>query len=289
MSKSPWETLVERQLGYAGFTPELHAAIGRTKIAVIGAGGNGAALDLLVRSGFSRFVIIDPGLVNDTSLNRLPFNRDAIGLPKVEAWRKHLRDVNPDCEIRALHTGITRTDAAFLEKHLKGVSLILLGTTDVEANIVVSRIASRLGIRTIIGPVSYGFLVTTTFIHDNGYSYEKLAGFETQDTPLEKIDYAALRGRFLEATSVPGFKDKLAPGIWEAVLKGKLPTRSCSFLVCLGNAAAAFEAVKNVAAMHALPMPGARLVTIPDVLIYDPWIGKSYIFNAASGVMKEHG
>ena len=280
---SPWETIVDRQLGYAGFTPELHAAMAETRTAIIGAGGNGAVLDLLVRSGFTRFTIIDPDTVDETNLNRLPFSRRTVGRSKVEAWKRYLTGINPDCDIKTYEWAITRHDAVRLEACLKGVSLLFLGTTDVEANLVVSRVASRMGIRMLIGPASSGCLVVGTFIHDNGHTLERLAGFETETQELEAIDYASLKKRYDKALAFPGRTKKLEPGVWDAITRGELPARSCGFFVRLVNAAMAFEALKNVAAMRAFPIPGGKVFAIPEVLVFDPWTGCSYVFNAASG------
>lgn len=281
---SPWQALVDRQFGYSGFTADLHEAIARTRAVVIGAGGNGAVLDLLVRSGFTRFVIIDPDMVEDTNLNRLPFGRDSIGLPKVEAWKRHLLGINPGCEVLALEQALDRRHAGRLEELLAdGPSLVFLGSTNVEANLVAGRAAARLGVRLLIGPASSGCLVVSTFTHDNGLDVERLGRFGTENTALEDIDFSSLGERYREALAFPGRKGKLEPGVWEAMATGALPARSCGMFVCLVNAAMAFEAVKNVAALHNLPLPGGRLFAIPEVLIFDPWTGRSFVFNALTG------
>ena len=49
MTASAWHDLVARQQGFINFTPELHAALAEVRVGIIGAGGNGAVLDLLVR------------------------------------------------------------------------------------------------------------------------------------------------------------------------------------------------------------------------------------------------
>ncbi|MDR0466281.1 MAG: ThiF family adenylyltransferase, partial [Deltaproteobacteria bacterium] len=163
MPQSSWDALVDRQLGYSGFGPELHQAIRDTRTAVIGAGGNGSVLDLLVRAGFMRFTIIDGDHVEDTNLNRLPFDRTAVGLPKTEAWRRHLLAVNPECEL-ALHTRFIKgADHVWLREALSGARLAFLGTTDVEANIVAGRLCAQIGIRMMIGPASSGSLIVGTF------------------------------------------------------------------------------------------------------------------------------
>ena len=282
MPHSYWNALVERQLGFSGFSRELHQAIRDTHTAVIGAGGNGAVLDLLVRAGFMRFVIIDGDRVEDTNINRLPFDQTAVGMPKTEAWKRHLLAVNPECEI-AIHTRyIKGNSAAWLQEALHGVRLAFLGTTDVEANIVAGRLCAQGAIRMIIGPASSGSLIVSTFRHDDGLNVEQLGRFGTEGTPLEDIDYPALRAGYAKALAFPGRKKNLEVETWDAVLQGRIPARSCSFFVRLTNAAMAFEAVKNVAEMHGLPLKNTKVTAMPLVQIFDPWTGGAYVFDAAS-------
>jgi molybdopterin/thiamine biosynthesis adenylyltransferase len=282
MPQSSWHALVDRQLGFAGFSPELHQAIRDTRVAVIGAGGNGAVLDLLARAGFMRFVIIDGDVVDATNLNRLPFGLDAVGLPKTVAWKRHLLSINPECEVDIHTRFITGTGAAWLREALSGARLAFLGATDVEANIVAGRLCAWEGIRTIIGPASSGSLIVSTFRHNDGLSVEKMGRFGTEDTPLEDIDYPALRERYAKALDFPGREKNLEPGIREAVLQGRMPARSCGFFVRLTNGAMAFEAVKNVAEMHGLPLGNTQVTAMPLVRIFDPWTGSAYLFDASS-------
>jgi len=283
MPQSSWKALVDRQLGFTNFSPQLHQAIRETRAAVIGAGGNGAVLDLLVRAGFTRFVIIDGDHVEDTNLNRLPFDQKAVGLPKTEAWRRHLLAINPECEIHVHTRFVTGRDCAWLREALRGAQLVFLGATDVEANIVAGRLCAQAGIRMLIGPASSGSLIVSTFRHDDGLDVERMGGFGTEATPLEDIDYPALRERYARALAFPGRAKNLEPETWDAVQQGRMPARSCGFFVRLTNAAMAFEAVKNVAEMRGLPLRHTRVTAMPLVQVFDPWTGGAYVLDAASG------
>lgn len=283
MSSPYWDALVNRQEGFINFTPELHAAIRTASVAVIGAGGNGTVLDLLVRAGFCRFIVIDPDIVEDTNLNRLPFTRDAIGKPKVEAWNEYLAGINPDCDIETHNKGVTRHDGQWLAELLGRTDLVFLGTTDVEANLVTGRVAAGLGLRMIIGPSSSGSCIVSTFTHDNGLTVEKLARFGTEDTSLEAIDYIALRSLYMKALSFPGRKNNITEKAWEGMRGGPLAARSCGIFVRLTNAAMAFEGVKNIAALHGLPLERTRVVAMPEVQVFDPLSGAAYRFNVLTG------
>lgn len=285
MTTSSWDDLVTRQQGFINFTPELHAALRDARVAVIGAGGNGAVLDLLVRAGFTRFVILDPDIVEATNLNRLPFGRDAVGMHKTAAWEAHLRSINPLCQVEAHARSVCRNDGPWLTELLSGVDLIFLGTTDVEANLATSRIASGLGVRMIIGPASSGSCIVSTFTHDNGLDAETLGRFGTAGTPLEDIDYEALRPLYAKAMAFPGRAGNVTPETWKGMLTGALPARSCGIFVRLTNAVMALEGIKNMAVLRGLPLERTKVVAMPEVQVFDPWSGCAYLFNVLTGAV----
>ncbi len=283
MARTSWDALVDRQEGFVNFTPALHEALAEARVAVIGAGGNGAVLDLLARAGFTRFVLIDPDTVEDTNLNRLPFDQSSVGLPKVIAWERHLRGINPACKVAAYQRGVTRRDGPWLRDALWGVKLVFLGTTDVEANIVAGRTAADMAIRMVIGPASSGSCIVSTFTHEDGLDVETLGRFGTRATPLEDIDYDALRPAYFRAMAFPGRKGNVTPETWEGLRTGAIPARSCGIFVRLTNAAMAFEGVKNIAALSGLPLERTRVVAMPVVQVFDPWSGAAYLFNVQTG------
>lgn len=278
-----WKELVERQCGFATFTPELAQALRETSVAVLGTGGNGVVLDHLVRLGFERFWLVDPDIVEASNLNRLPFTMTEIGQPKVEAWRRYLSSINPDCEIHTQQRALSKFDGAWLTELLSGVELVFAGTTSVEANVLIGRVCARLPRRMIVGPASSGAYVVSTFTHENGVTLESVAGMGTERLPLEEIDYAAIAPKFQTLAWHPGRRRRLAPGVAEAVRSGKLNPRSCKVFVSLTNAAMAFEAVKNVAELRGLPLEGgAKVVRMPLFHIFDPYSGCAYYYNVST-------
>ena len=70
------------------------------KIGIAGAGGLGSnCAQLLVRSGFRRFLLVDFDRVEPSNLNRQFFFPPQVGMPKVEALRDNLLSINPDLEL----------------------------------------------------------------------------------------------------------------------------------------------------------------------------------------------
>lgn len=274
-----WHAIIDRQTGFLNFTEELMAAMRKTVVAAVGTGGNGVILDHLVRIGFERFIIIDPDVVEETNLNRLPFTRAEIGLPKVLAWRDYLKSINPDCLVEPYRQAVCRNDGPWLAELLGKANLAFLGTTSLEANLVVSRVCADLGLRMIVGPGSSGAYVVSTFTHDNNVTFEKVADYGTEHLQLTEIDYEALVPKFQAISFYPGRKRKLYPHVREEMLAGRLPARSCKIFVSLVNSAMAFEAVKNVAVMNGLPLEGTRIVAMPIFHIFDPYSGCAYYYH----------
>lgn len=75
----------------------------KAKVAVFGLGGVGSfAAEALARSGVGSFVLIDGDDVEESNLNRQLFALcSTIGMPKVEAAKRRIEDINPSCRVEA--------------------------------------------------------------------------------------------------------------------------------------------------------------------------------------------
>ena len=71
------------------------------RVAVFGLGGvGGYTVEALVRSGIGRLDLIDNDTVSVSNLNRqILATHSTVGLPKVEAARRRVLDINPDCVV----------------------------------------------------------------------------------------------------------------------------------------------------------------------------------------------
>ncbi len=76
----------------------------RTKITIFGLGAVGAwAVEMLARSGVGHFTLVDFDQIARTNINRhVCALESTIGLPKVEAVRNRILDINPKAEVKAL-------------------------------------------------------------------------------------------------------------------------------------------------------------------------------------------
>lgn len=79
------------------------AKIQAVKIGIAGAGGLGSnAAQMLVRTGFKNFKIVDFDVVEPSNLNRQFFFLAQVGRKKVEALAENLRLINPAVQIEAV-------------------------------------------------------------------------------------------------------------------------------------------------------------------------------------------
>lgn len=99
--------------------PPIQNRIGGMGVAVVGNGGTGSvAAEALARLGFGTVVLIDPGIVDETNLNRMQgAGPDDIGHPKSEVLARHLSRCCPHVQIHALSVPVwDRSAVAALEQ-----------------------------------------------------------------------------------------------------------------------------------------------------------------------------
>jgi molybdopterin/thiamine biosynthesis adenylyltransferase len=281
VSLNIWEHIVNRQQGILNFTEELIPAIGRTRVLVAGAGGNGAVLDFLLRVGYRHFAIVDFDVVEATNLNRLPFTPESIGKTKTEAWKEYLQKVNPGCDVAAHCRKVTRNDEKWIEGIVASVDIVALGTSDIEANFVISRVCHRLRKRMVVGPGTSNCWVVSTFTHEGAVSLETIAKFGTENTDTLDVDYQALLPKYMRIYMFPGRTEKLYPDILQKVRNGEIPPRNCKIFVSMVNAASCWEIVKNTAVMNGIDLENTKIVEFPIIQIFDPFKGSAYYYDAA--------
>ena len=73
------------------------------RVAVFGIGGvGGYTVEALARSGIGQLDLIDNDDVSVSNINRqILATHSTVGMPKVEAARQRILDINPDCVVRA--------------------------------------------------------------------------------------------------------------------------------------------------------------------------------------------
>lgn len=85
----------------------------KARVAVFGIGGvGGYTVEALARSGIGQLDLIDSDTVSISNINRqILATHSTVGMPKVEAARQRVLDINPDCVVRT-HTVFYTPDTA---------------------------------------------------------------------------------------------------------------------------------------------------------------------------------
>ena len=74
----------------------------KARVAVFGIGGvGGYTVEALARSGVGQLDLIDSDTVSASNINRqILATHSTVGMPKVEAAKRRILDINPDCVVR---------------------------------------------------------------------------------------------------------------------------------------------------------------------------------------------
>lgn len=82
--------------------------LSQAKIGIAGAGGLGSNCAMhLIRSGIKKLCVIDFDVVSPSNLNRQFFFKAQLGLPKVDALKTNLLQIEPSAEITTFHEKLT--------------------------------------------------------------------------------------------------------------------------------------------------------------------------------------
>ncbi len=152
-----------RQTLFGGIGVEGQARLGTGRCAVIGCGALGSVLaNTLVRAGVGFVRIVDRDFVDLSNLQRqVLFNERDVQdrLPKAEAARRRLSEVNSEIEIEAV---VEDVDATNVLRLVDDVDVILDGSDNFALRYLVNDASLELGIPWIYGAAvgSYGLTMT---------------------------------------------------------------------------------------------------------------------------------
>lgn len=141
------------------FSIEAAQTLAGATVAIVGASGTGSpCIELLARAGVGKLVIVDPEVFDDSNLERVhgsKFDDIAAGTAKVSIAGRHVKAINPDCEVVLILGRIPQPEVV---DQLIACNLIL-GCTDLHsARVALSDIALRYLTPTIdVGVVMEGF------------------------------------------------------------------------------------------------------------------------------------
>jgi len=147
-----------RQMLLPGIGEEGQARLAAARVLVVGCGALGSVIvDLLARAGVGGLTIVDRDLVEITNLQRQVLYDEAdveAGVPKAEAARRRVAQINRQVDVRAHVDDFCQTNA---ERFVQGASVILDGLDNFETRYLLNDLAVKRGL-----PYIYGGAVGTT-------------------------------------------------------------------------------------------------------------------------------
>ncbi|WP_195268360.1 sulfur carrier protein ThiS adenylyltransferase ThiF [Eubacterium sp. 1001713B170207_170306_E7] len=114
--KLPPEDCLEEQL-CARHTPGVYQKVRKARVAVAGLGGLGSSIALsLARTGVGTLHLVDFDVVEPSNLNRQQYRISHLGMPKAEALKQEIAEINPFVRVEAETLRVTEENAPALFK-----------------------------------------------------------------------------------------------------------------------------------------------------------------------------
>jgi sulfur carrier protein ThiS adenylyltransferase len=99
----------------ARFAPEIKEKLASASVAVAGLGGLGSNITLmLARSGVGHLFLVDFDTVDPTNLNRQAYGISHLGMPKTQAIKTLIDDINPYLDVKTECVKVTPANVAEL-------------------------------------------------------------------------------------------------------------------------------------------------------------------------------
>lgn len=211
------------------------------RVAVFGIGGvGGYAVEALARSGVGALDLIDNDTISETNINRqIIALRSTIGQPKAEVAAARVKDINPDCVVRAYQTFYTPDTASQFDLSVYDYVIDAIDTVTgklalvTQAAVAKTPIISSMGTGNKLDPTAF----TVTDI------------YKTSFCPLARIMRKELRKRGIQQLKVVYSEEEaLTPeGETEELPQGRrsIPG-SVSFVPSVAGMILAGEVIKDI-------------------------------------------
>lgn len=163
-------------------------------VAIFGVGGVGSfAAEALARSGVGRLVLVDDDNVCLTNINRqIHATRKTVGKPKVEVMKERILDINPQAEVIAFKTFLTKENAEELILPYYDYVIDAIDTISSKIELIVK--CNEKGIP-IISSMGAGNKLDPT-------KFQVADIYDTRICPMAKVMRKELRKRGIKALKV---------------------------------------------------------------------------------------
>lgn len=109
--KLPPEDCLE-EMFCARHTPGVHEKVKKARVAIAGLGGLGSSIALsLARTGVGTLHLVDFDVVEPSNLNRQQYRISHLGMPKAEALKQEIAEINPYVRVEAETLRVTEENA----------------------------------------------------------------------------------------------------------------------------------------------------------------------------------
>lgn len=233
-----------RNIGFV--TPAQQERLSQATVAVYGVGGmGGAAAMALVRAGVGRLLIADIDAFEASNLNRQAFAfTHTLGQHKARATAAIATQMNPHCRVDVRESEWTDT----LLDDLQGVDVVINGTDDLAAGLLLYRTARALGLTVVDAYASPLPSVYVTTPRD--LSPEERMGYPTLDTAWDAITpaqrAAAFRQEMIHVLLHSSSRRWVDLDVAAEVAAGKRSRMSFAPMVITAGQMMAFEAIHAV-------------------------------------------
>lgn len=210
-----------------------------SKVIVFGAGGVGSyVIEALARGGIGHITVVDNDVVARSNINRqLIATVSTIGEKKVEAARKRILDINPDCTVTALQDFVTKDNTELFR--LDEYDYIVDAIDTISAKIALTCEADSKDIPMISSMGTGNKLDPTKFEVSDIY--------KTSVCPLARVMRYELRKRGVKKLKVVYSKeDPLKPNVTDSSSSGKPTPGSLSFVPGTAGLIIAGEVIKDL-------------------------------------------
>ena len=222
-----WQDRTVKMLG-----EEAVKVLGNARVAVFGLGGvGGNCVEALARAGVGHLTLIDADTVDETNLNRqLIALTSTVGEDKVEAAKKRLLDINPDCKITARKLFFLPENAA--EFDFSRFDYLADAVDTVSAKLALIEAAKRAGIPVI------SCMGTGNKLDATAFRVADIA--KTKVCPLARVMRAELKKRGISGVKTVYSEEEPVGG------QGRTPG-SVSFVPPVAGFILAGEIIKDLA------------------------------------------
>lgn len=136
-----------RQEKFSPIGPQGQARIAASRVLLVGSGALGTHLaEFCARAGVGELTLIDRDVLEESNLQRQSLFTESdlrSALPKAEAARRHLAEINSSLKVNAIVGEFTPANA---EKLARGQSLILDATDNFETRFLINDVSVKLGV-----------------------------------------------------------------------------------------------------------------------------------------------